>query len=168
MLRLVTRGTAVGILLIATSCSTPPKQAIVEPIGPVPQVSGATDNSGYLVVYSAWSNFVDQGSTGHHSRYTITADNGSISREIINHIDRFDEGPIQLPLTPGSYHVKARSAHFGRVNVPVVIQPHQTTVVYLDGRRHPEASASQPTSAVKLPDGEIIGWAATTPKSGPQ
>ncbi len=156
------------MLLLVTGCSSPSKQAIVEPIGPVPRESGAADNSGYLVVYSAWSNFVDQGSTVHHSRYTITADNGSMSREVINHIDRFDEGPIQLPLSPGAYHVKARSAHFGRVNVPVVIQPHQTTVVYLDGKRHPEAPPAQQTSAVRLPDGEIIGWAATTPKSGSQ
>ena len=167
MLRLVTHGTIGGMLvLLAASCASPPKQAIVEPIGPVPVASSSTDNSGYLVVYSAWSNFVDQGSTGHHSRYTVTADDGSLSREVINHIDRFDEGPIQLPLAPGAYHVKARSAHFGRVNVPVVVQPHQTTVVYLDGKRHPEAPPAQQTSAVKLPDGEIIGWAATSPKSG--
>jgi hypothetical protein len=80
------------------------------------------ENQGCLVVYSAWSNFVDQGSTGHHSRYTISSDDGTWSKEIINHVDRFDEGPIRLSLPAGSYHVRARSAHFGRVNVPVIVK----------------------------------------------
>ena len=119
------------------------------------------DNAGFLVVYSAWSNFVDQGSTGHHSRYTITSDDGKISRVVINHADRFDEGPLRLALAPGSYHVSARSAHFGRVSVPVLIQQRQTTNVYLDGSAHHEAPADRQRDAVKLPDGEIVGWSTT-------
>jgi hypothetical protein len=84
-----------------------------------------------------------------------------LNKEIINHVDRFDEGPIRLPLAPGSYYVRARSAHFGRVNVPVVIEARQTTYVYLDGSQHPEAPSPHQSSAVKLPDGEIVGWSAT-------
>ena len=149
------------LAVLLTACSSPPRQAVLQPVGPAPQANAHPENTGYLVVYSAWSRFVDQGSTGHHSRYTLTADDGSPPKVIINHADRFDEGPLRLPLSPGAYHISARSAHFGRVTVPVVIQPHQTTFVYLDGSARPELQTSSQANAVKLPDGEIVGWSAT-------
>lgn len=150
-----------GILIAGSGCSSPKQPAIAERIGPAPAVSIPHQDAGYLAVYSAWSNFVDQGSTGHHSRYIVSADDGRSTREIINHVDRFDEGPIQLPLAPGAYHVRARSAHFGRVNIPIVIEPHRTTLVYLDGRPHPETRGEQASTEVKLPDGEVVGYSAT-------
>ncbi len=155
-----------AILFSLAACASRPQQAVVEPVGPAPRAESIPGSDGLLVVYSAWSNFVDPGSTAHHSRYTITSDDGKISREVINHVDRFDEGPIQLSLVPGTYHVKARSAHFGRVDVPVLIQQHQTTYVYLDGSARPDSRLSQQTSAVKLPDGEIVGWSTTVAKNG--
>jgi len=155
-----------ALLLLLPACSSPPKQAVVQPVGPAPQINTRPENAGYLVVFSAWSHFVDQGSTGHHSRYTVSADDASASKVIINHADRFDEGPIRLALAPGSYHVSARSAHFGRVNVPVIIKERQTTFVYLDGAAHPEASSAQQTSTVRLPNGEIVGWSGTVANSG--
>jgi hypothetical protein len=151
---------ALLLLLLLPACSSPPRQAVLQPVGPAPQASVPADGEGYLVVYSAWSHFVDPGSTGHHSRYILSSDAGAVSREIINHVDRFDEGPIKLPLAPGSYHVSAHSAHFGRVSVPIVVKERQTTVVYLDGLSHPTAAGAQ-TNTVRLPDGEIIGWSAT-------
>jgi hypothetical protein len=134
---------------------------VLQPVGPAPRANPNPGRERCLVVYSAWSNFVDQGSTDHHSRYTISADDGAMSKEIINHLDRFDEGPIRLPLPAGAYHVRVRSAHFGRVNVPVVIKERQITFVYLDGSFHPEAPSARESSSVKLPDGEIVGCSAT-------
>jgi hypothetical protein len=148
-------------LLVLPACSSQPRQEVIQPVGPGPSANSTPGSQGYLVVYSAWSNFVDQGSTGHHSRYTVRSDDGSISREVINHVDRFDEGPIRLSLPPGSYRVRARSAHFGRVNVPVVIQTAQTTFVYLDGFSHPNGPSGQQSDAVRLPNGEIVGWSST-------
>lgn len=155
------------LLLALAACSAPTHQTVLQPVGPAPQADSIPGSEGYLVVYSAWSNFVDQGSTGHHSRYTITSDNGAYSREVINHVDRFDEGPIRLPLPPGSYHVRARSAHFGRVGVPVVIQRAQVTYVYLDGFSHANGPSGQKQEAVRLPNGEIVGWSSTVAKNGP-
>ena len=149
------------ILFLLPACSFHPKQAVLQPVGPPPQLNAHSENTGYLVVYSAWSHFVDPGSTGHHSRYTLSADGGSLSKVIINHADRFDEGPLRVPLAPGQYHVSARSAHFGRVSVPVIIQARQTTYVYLDGASHLQLPSAQQTDAVRLPDGEIVGWSAT-------
>ncbi|HLH54628.1 MAG TPA: hypothetical protein VKY92_13525 [Verrucomicrobiae bacterium] len=157
----ILRSLSAAVLLAAGACSTPPQPTVLSAVGPAPQVASNPDKSGYLLVYSAWSNFVDPGSTAHHSRYTITSDDGQFTREVINHRDRFDEGPLLLALAPGSYHVRARSSHFGRVTVPIVIQASQTTCVYLDGSAHPSTDVSQ-NSAVKLPDGEIVGWSSTS------
>src|SRR5215469_14417978 len=52
------------LLLLLPACSTHPKQARVQPVGPAPIANRSHEHAGYLVVYSAWSNFVDQGSTG--------------------------------------------------------------------------------------------------------
>ena len=167
-MRLIKRGAqfCAALVLLGSGCSSPPQPTIAERVGPAPRTGASAENAGYLVVYSAWSNFVDQGSTPHHSRYIVKADEGSMSREVINHVDRFDEGPIQLSLSPGAYHVSARSAHYGRVSVPVVIEPRRTTIVYLDGRTHPEENAAEKTSAVRLPNGEIVGWSSTQTKNG--
>lgn len=154
-------------MLLAASCASPPRQAVVPPVGPAPTALPSPESEGYLVVYSAWSNFVDPGSTGHHSRYTLSFDQGGKSRVVINHTDRFDEGPIQLGLAPGSYHVRARSAHFGRVTVPVIIRQDQTTYVYLDGAAHREAASAPSSQSVRLPDGEVVGWSTTVAGTRP-
>ena len=148
-------------LLVLTACSFHSKPPLIQSIGPAPRANTNPGPDGCLVVYSAWSNFVDPGSSGHHSRFTISADDGAMSKEIINHLDRFDEGPVRLALPAGGYHVRARSAHFGRVNVPVLIKERQITFVWLDGSFHPEAPSARESNAVKLPDGEIVGWSAT-------
>ncbi len=150
--------TAVAALLLP-ACSSPRLETLPA-VGPPPQETARNEGSGYLVVYSAWSNFVDQGSIGHHSRYTLSAEDGSRPREIINYADRFDEGPIRVPLPPGNYRVRARSAHFGRVTVPVVIRPHQTTFVFLDSASHADAPSAQQTNVVRLPNGRVVGWSA--------
>lgn len=149
---------AAAISILLPACAVAPKHAVLPPVGPAPAEPATTQQDGYLVVYSAWSHFVDQGSTAHHSRYLLTDDTHHQAREVINHADRFDEGPLRVSLAPGSYRVKARSAHFGRVTVPVMIKPRQTTFVYLDGSPHPAVPAAQQPAAVKLPDGEIVGW----------
>jgi len=152
---------AASVLILMPACALQSHQALVQPVGPAPQRRADAATDGYLVVYSAWSNFVDQGSTGHHSRYTINSQDGKLLREVINHVDRFDEGPIQLPLAPGSYQIRARSAHFGRVTIPVIIQPRQTTFVYLDGSSHRNFPSDEKNDAVRMPNGEIVGWSAT-------
>lgn len=153
--------------VLLTACSSAPKPVVLQPIGPAPQAVANRQTDGFLMVYSAWSNFVDPGSTGHHSRYWVTSDDGKIYKEVINHIDRFDEGPLRLALAPGSYHVRARSAHFGRVNLTVIIERQQTTFVYLDGAFHPEAPSADQRAAVTLPDGKIVGWSATVATTKP-
>jgi hypothetical protein len=156
------RFSCAGSLIVLSACSLQPKPTVIESaVGPAPAAVSKAANVGYLVVYSAWSSFVDVGTVGHHSRYNISSDDGKITREVLNYADRFDEGPIRLPLTPGSYHVTARSAHFGRVVVPVLIREHQTTYIYLDGSSHPEVPLTENPSVVRLPNGQVVGWSAS-------
>src|SRR5277367_4458772 len=134
--------------------------AVVQPVGPAPHEDANAAQTGYLMVYSAWG-LVNENKApvDHHSRYTLTSDDGKINRVVINHIDRFDEGPIRLPLKAGMYKVSALSAHSGRVIVPIRIEPRQTTYVYLDGQVRPNLSANESADVVRLPDGQIVGWA---------
>jgi len=134
-------------------------------VGPAPTEGAKQEGQGYLVVYSAWSNFVDPGSVGHHSRINLSAEDGSNSREILNYADRFDEGPIRIPLAPGAYRVRARSAHFGKLTVPVVIRPRQTTFVCLDGGSHADTPPPEVPEVVRLPNGEVVGWSASAATS---
>jgi hypothetical protein len=137
----------------------------IQPVGPAPQEEVKNSADGYLVVYSAWG-LVNENKApvDHHSRYTIMSDDGKMNRVIINHVDRFDEGPIRVALTAGSYKVSALSAHSGRVIVPVIIAPQQTTYVYLDGQTRPKLAADQQADLVKLPDGQVVGWAVSAKK----
>jgi hypothetical protein len=166
VIRQLAASLGIAFLVLMPACSFHSQPAVLPTVGPAPARASAPEADGFLVVYSAWSNFVDQGSTGHHSRYIVSSEDGRTRREVINHIDRFDEGPIRLPLASGGYRVSARSARFGRVTVPVVIQPRQTTSVYLDGSSHPQVHADQGSEVVRLPDGEVVGWSTMVSGNG--
>jgi Tfp pilus assembly protein PilX len=148
-----------AILTVLSACSSHPKQVVVEPVGQTTSTSSNAAKVGYLVVYSAWSNLGD--SVAHHSRYTIRAVTGDFSKEVINHLDTFDEGPIRVPLAPGAYQVTARAARLGTVLVPIVIQERKTTYVHLEGPPQSDKTLVEGTDVVKLPSGEVVGWIAT-------
>jgi hypothetical protein len=149
-----------GLLAIVSACSYHPKPVVVEPVGPAPVTTSNAANAGFLVVCSAWSSL--GGSVAHHSRYTIRAAEGDFSKEVINHLDDFDEGPIRLPLTPGSYQLTARATRYGTVLVPIVIQERKTTYVHLDGVPQKNGTPTESSEVIKLPTGEVVGWLATT------
>jgi hypothetical protein len=115
-------------------------------------------HEGTLLVYSAWELFGDPDSVNQHSSYVVASDDGKLVKQVQNHIDRFDEGPQPIAVSPGSYTVTAQAAHIGKVNVPVVVKERQTTFIFLDGYTHPEAPSPLQTNVVKLPNGEIAGW----------
>ena len=57
------------------------------------------------------------------------------------------------------YRVVAQANGYGRVTIPVVIEAHQTTVLHLEGGGSwPSEAEFNQTNAVRLPDGQIIGW----------
>jgi hypothetical protein len=147
-----------GLVTLLPACSSPRTAVDLAPVGPAPLDQALQPNQGGLVVYSAYNLYGDPRYVMHHSDYSIASDDGKMVRQMANHIDRFDEGPRRIALAAGKYTVTARSAHYGKVNVPVVIQPERTTCVYLDGYPHPEAPSAAQSNVVRLPDGEIAGW----------
>jgi hypothetical protein len=153
-----------GALTLLSACASNTPPVTLQPVGPAPRMEEVnTSTEGYLVVYSAWAlydEFDNKVLVDHHGKYSLTSDDGKVNKQIVNHLDRFDEGPIRVTLPPGSYKINARSAHSGRVIVPVVVQSRHTTYVYLDGQPHPKTLADSASTMVKLPDGQIVGWAA--------
>jgi hypothetical protein len=72
-----------------------------------------------------------------------------------------DAVPVELP--PGEYKVIALANGYGFVTVPVRIEPHQNTILHLEGGGFwPDESVFNQTNAVRLPDGLIIGWKAAS------
>lgn len=159
LVKFLSLAAVIGTLAFAPGCAYHSTPVAVSAVGPAPQEQANNSQDGYLIVYSAWG-LVNENKApvAHHSRYTIISSDGT-ERVIINHIDRFDEGPIRVSLTAGSYKVSALSTHLGRVIVPVIIAPQQTTYVYLDGRTRPNLAANEQADVVKLPNGEAVGWA---------
>jgi hypothetical protein len=153
-----------GAISLLPACTFHQSSVTVQPVGPEPGVQLNNENVGYLVVYSAWGLVNEnEAPVDHHSRYTIISEDGKTSRVIINHVDRFDEGPIPVALSAGTYRVIAHSAHFGRVILPVNIEAQRTTSVYLDGQKRQIFAADQQKNLVKLPNGQVVGWAANLP-----
>ena len=152
-----------GATALLPACASHPAPVAVQAVGPAPREEANNTEDGYLMVYSAWG-LVNENKApvDHHSRYTIMSDDGKMNRVVLNHVDRFDEGPIRLPLKAGTYKVSALSAHSGRVIVPVIIEPQQTTYVYLDGKTRPKLADGQKADLVKLPDGQVVGWAVSS------
>jgi hypothetical protein len=158
-------GALCGALALVPACANQGTPVALQPVGPAPREEANNSQEGYLVVYSAWG-IVNENKApvDHHSRYTIISEDGKMSKVVINHVDRFDEGPIRVPLPAATYKVSALSAHSGRVIVPVIIAPQQTTYVYLDGQTRPNLTANQQADLVKLPDGQVVGWAVRSQK----
>ena len=144
---------------LLTACASSPP---LRPVGPAPGPQTlAPPGEGVLVVYSAWSCF-DNYLTADHSGYNIYSNDGKLVKWVPNFIegDWTVEPPTRVHLPAGSYTIKAEGGIYGWVYVPVVIKCDQTTPVYLDDENHPIASMASMNNVVKLPDGEIVGWAA--------
>jgi hypothetical protein len=144
---------------LITACATCPP---LPPVGPAPAASASgAPGRGTLVVYSAWSCF-DNYTTSDHSGYTIYSGDGHRIRWVPNGIegDWTVEPPTRVSLPAGSYTIKAEGGIYGWILVPVVVKSGQTTPVYLDGERHSIDSLAGPNNLVRLPDGQVVGWAA--------
>ena len=90
-------------------------------------------SQGSLVVYSAKDAF-DDGDVPYyaHSSYAIYTTDGTLFKNVENHMSRSDEIPERVSLPAGSYIVDARSANKGYVRVRVVIKPSRLMLLDLD------------------------------------
>ena len=138
----------------------------LDTVGPEPgQTVSATPDTGTLIVYSAYKVNADFNAPNpnhrEYSDYNILDSNKKLVKRIHNVTEGILEGAVSVELPAGKYFVDARSNGYGRVNVPVIVASGQHTVIHLDGSDS-DKSAFNAANAVRLPDGEIIGWKATT------
>ncbi|MDB6066470.1 MAG: hypothetical protein JWR26_2678 [Pedosphaera sp.] len=152
---------ALSVLVFTLSaCTFHPAPLALNPIGPAPlEERPASLDQGRLIVYSAWDPFANRYLVN-HTPYTIISEDGKWVKQVTNHLGPLDDDPARVLLPAGSYTVKARSQDYGNIEAPVVIKTGRTTVLYLDGSNHPHPSAADKSKFVRLPDGELVGWAA--------
>ncbi len=129
----------------------------------LPEVS----TNGTLVVYSAYEVNADFNARDpyrpEYSDYNIFSSDGGVIRRVHNNSGTNLQNPLPVSLPKGEYRVVALANGYGLVTVPVIIEPNQNTVIHLEGGDHwPNESAFNQTNAVRLPDGQIVGWKATS------
>jgi hypothetical protein len=168
-----------GAAIWLAGCSSLPKVAITDPIGPAPTLGAASSGDGSLVVYSArvpaaidlnqdeWVSNNDFGMSNltygpAHTRYTIYAKNGALVQTVFNSRDATDASPAIVTLAPGAYHIEAQAIDCKgariEVELPVVIRAGEMTVAHLEGGWHPQGRVDN--EVAKLPCGRPIGWLA--------
>ena len=146
-------------------CAVSPSPLVLEPVGPAPAPPVARMPQGTLIVYSAF----DSGAPGTrdfrdvkiHTDYKIYAATGQLWRVVRNHPNFGESEPAHVVLPVGGYRVVAESNGSGVVTVPVAIAANQATIVHLEGGGSWQNDANFNTgNAVRLPNGEIIGYRA--------
>lgn len=148
---------AIGLM----GCTTPAPIVLHDAVGPWQSHATPDHGSGQLMVYSATRvTMADDSEYPVHTPYTIYGQNNKVLQNVTNKAGLFSQAPSTVSLQPGHYRVKALAADAGYVIVPVVIVPHRTTIVDLDGTALPTqdiAQAADPANLVRLPNGRVIG-----------
>jgi len=155
---------AAGILL--SGCATGQSGMTLDTVGPVPaRLAVVSSTSGALVVYSAYEVGADFNSCDpyrpEYSDYRIFTADGELLRRVHNNSGTILQDPATMQLPAGKYRVVAWANGYGLVTVPVIVVAGRLTAVHLEGGGSwPDRAAFNQTNAVRLPDGQIVGWRA--------
>jgi len=150
-----------------SGCATGKGGITLAPVGPAPaHFDTLPSGDGTLVVYSAYGVNADFNSRDprrpEYSNYNIFTSGGRLLRRVHNDSGTILQDPVTVQLPAGNYRVQARANGYGYVIVPVVIRAQQNTIAHLEGGSPwPNESVFNETNAVRLPDGQIVGWRAT-------
>ncbi|HLX68092.1 MAG TPA: hypothetical protein VKV04_00555 [Verrucomicrobiae bacterium] len=157
---------AAGVLL--SGCATGKSGLVLGTVGPVPsQTEVARSADGTLVVYSAYRVNADFNSRDpyrpEYSDYQIYTTGGRLLHRVHNNSGTLLQDPAAVELPAGNYRIVARANGYGYVTVSVVVEAKQTTLLHLEGgNAWPDKPAFNQTNVVRLPDGRIIGWRASS------
>ena len=149
-------------------CATGKSGLALDVVGPGPaQPAQAHSTTGTLVVYSAYdvnADFNDHDSCRpEYSDYEIYTADGKLWRRVHNDSGTVLQDPATVDIPTGKYRVVARANGYGRLTVPVIIEAKRATVLHLEGGgAWPDRAAFNQTNAVRLPDGRIVGWRASS------
>ncbi|MGA9780140.1 MAG: hypothetical protein WBS33_17910 [Verrucomicrobiia bacterium] len=155
-----------GIFLLG--CTTSKSGLALDTVGPIPaQTAPEHSTTGTLVVYSAYDVNADFNSRDpyrpEYSDYKIYTADGKLLQRVHNDSGTILQDPAPMKLPIGKYRVVARANGYGCLTVPIIIEAKQTTILHLEGGgAWPDKSAFNQTNAVRLPDGRIVGWRASS------
>ena len=154
--------TAIGMLL--TGCAAR-NRLVLDPVGPPSsQPVAVGSNLGTLVVYSAYEVNADFNARDpyrpEYSDYKIFYSEGRLRQKVHNNSGTILQEPAKMELPAGRYQVMARANGYGIVTVPILIEAGKNTVIHVEGGFWSNASGFNQTNAVRLPDGQVIGWKA--------
>jgi hypothetical protein len=160
--------TLIAIITVAllSGCATGSNGLALDTVGsPLTQPMEAISTNGTLLVYSAYEVNADFNARDpnrpEYSDYKIFTTDGKLLQKIHNNTGTILQDAVPVELPPGKYHVRARANGYGFVMIPVVVESRQTTTLHLEGGGFwPNESVFSQTNAVRLPDGQIIGWRA--------
>jgi len=152
---------AAGILLAGVA--TGKSGIVLDPVGPAPLSAAINSNTGALNVYSAFEVTADFNSRDpyrqEYSNYRIYSDDGKLLQFVQNDTGNVFGSPAKVSLAPGEYRIMAHANGYGTVTVPVVVTANRVTTVHLEGGyAWPNEPAFNRHNAVRLPDGNIVGW----------
>jgi hypothetical protein len=153
-----------GLGLLLAGCATSNRAMVLDGVGPDPTAPVNTRAAmGSLLVYSAYevnANFNSRDSRRpFYSDYRILNPDGQLQQAVVNDSGTVLQRPKLVELPAGTYHVIAQANGYGFVIVPVTIVGGQTTLVHLQGGvPWPGHPAFTESNAVRLPDGQIVGW----------
>jgi hypothetical protein len=150
-----------GILF--AGCASFNSGLVLNTAGPEPGQTASTNSGpGTLTVFSAYKVNADFNSIDpnrrEYSDYRILDSDRKVVKWVHNVANNMLEGPVAIRLPAGKYFVVTRSNGYGIVTIPVIIAAHQDTILHLNGTD--DDSAPNEANAVRLPDGEIVGWSA--------
>jgi hypothetical protein len=154
--------------IIGSGCATGKGGMALDTVGPIPAPTAPViSTNGTLVVYSAFEATADFNSRDPYrpecSDYKIYTADGKFLRRVHNDSGTILQDPASVELPAGEYRVVARANGYGYLTIPILMEANQTTVLHLEGGgAWPDKSAFNPTNAVRLPDGRIVGWRAAS------
>jgi hypothetical protein len=153
---------ALCVIPLWVSCQSSPA-FVVQALGPRASAASISrldfSGKGFLKVFSATeTRHVGTESTYYpHADYIMYNTNGSVFRWVENSLGPMDEAPALVELPAGPYRIRAQDAEYGRVVVPVCIEPWRTAKVYLETRAIDSSERLSPSNSVRLPEGRIVG-----------
>src|ERR1700722_16570491 len=127
----------VGMMAVLSGCASVPVRGGAG--GPNPEDHLNSSTQGGLEVYSRLTSESDDGNQGSkgpnpgwyaHTAYTIYDLQGSLVRRAQNDREHYGQDPTLVKLAPGDYTVKAESADYFWVSVPVTVETGKITRVH--------------------------------------
>jgi len=151
---------------VLSGCATDPKGPVLDTVGPpMSQSLPASSTNGTLLVYSAYEVNADFNARDpnrpEYSDYKIFTHDGKLLQKVHNNSGTILQQAVPVELPPGNYNVHAIANGYGFVTIPVIVESRQNTTLHLEGGCFwPNESVFNQTNAVRLPNGQVVGWKA--------